>query len=278
MPRRSPLLVELSAEQRRELEVRDRRYALPYGDAWCFLPPKISTTPRSPRASTPEEKSSRSGGNASSRRTRGAWRNVSSAERPTPGLFPLQGSSRSKRGHTAIPFSLGHSLGEGVRPLWGPTGIDPFGRLAKLVIRLEPYVSTGRVCWRVDNGSSHHSKSSVGRLPACWPHRFLVHVPNHAAWLNQVEIYRLAADDSHQVTASAPEMRDRNYGPEHSGLTLANAVTASRSVRFISQIGSSGTQARPHTPGGRTRTAPVICGRRWHGPPSCGASSTERCT
>lgn len=98
-----------------------------------------------------------------------------------------------------------------------PTGIDPLGRLAKLVVRLEPYVSTFGVFWLVDNGSSRHSKSSAGRLRALWPNRYLVHVPNCAAWLNQVEIYRFAANNSHQVTACGlrdtwPELWARALG------------------------------------------------------------------
>ena len=56
----------------------------------------------------------------------------------------------------------------------------------------EPYRSARRVFWIVDNGSSHRGRASVERLAAKWPKSpelILVHLPIHASWLNQVEIY-----------------------------------------------------------------------------------------
>ena len=41
----------------------------------------------------------------------------------------------------------------------------------------------------VDNGSSNRGKRSVERHRDRWPNLVLVHVPLHASWLNQVEIY-----------------------------------------------------------------------------------------
>jgi len=69
------------------------------------------------------------------------------------------------------------------------TGIEPFGRLVDQVMSAEPYVSARRVFWVVDNGSSHRGKKAVDRLAEAWPNLILVHVPVHASWLNQVEIY-----------------------------------------------------------------------------------------
>ena len=43
--------------------------------------------------------------------------------------------------------------------------------------------------WVVDNGSSHRGDSSVYRLTQDWPNAHLIHLPVHASWLNQVEIY-----------------------------------------------------------------------------------------
>jgi len=46
------------------------------------------------------------------------------------------------------------------------------------------------VFWVVDNGASHNGQASVGRMhAAAWPNAVLVHLPVHASWLNQVEIY-----------------------------------------------------------------------------------------
>jgi hypothetical protein len=69
------------------------------------------------------------------------------------------------------------------------TGIEPFNRLVDQVMTSEPYASARRVFWVVDNGSSHRGQKSVDRLAARWKNLHLVHVPVHASWLNQVEIY-----------------------------------------------------------------------------------------
>jgi transposase len=72
----------------------------------------------------------------------------------------------------------------------GPTtGIAPFGRLVEQVMTTEPYASARRVFWVVDNGSSHRGQASVDRLERQWRNLRLIHLPIHASWLNQVEIY-----------------------------------------------------------------------------------------
>jgi transposase len=69
------------------------------------------------------------------------------------------------------------------------TGIQPFGRLVEQVMGSEPYASARRVFWIVDNGSSHRGQASIQRLEGAWENLRLVHLPIHASWLNQVEIY-----------------------------------------------------------------------------------------
>ena len=69
------------------------------------------------------------------------------------------------------------------------TGIKPFGRLVDQVMTAEPYRSARRVFWVLDNGSSHRGKAAVRRLVEVYPHLVPVHLPVHASWLNQVEIY-----------------------------------------------------------------------------------------
>jgi hypothetical protein len=68
-------------------------------------------------------------------------------------------------------------------------GIEPFGRLVWQVMTKEPYASARRVFWIVDNGSSHRGRKAVERLERRWPNLVLVHLPVHASWLNQLEIY-----------------------------------------------------------------------------------------
>jgi transposase len=69
------------------------------------------------------------------------------------------------------------------------TGIEPFAGLVEKVMTTEPYASADRVFWIVDNGSSHNGARSVERMSQAWPNAVLVHLPVHASWLNQVEIY-----------------------------------------------------------------------------------------
>jgi hypothetical protein len=69
------------------------------------------------------------------------------------------------------------------------TGIVAFDRLVDQVMQQEPYRSAPRVFWVVDNGSSHRGTAAVARLHAQHPTLILVHLPTHASWLNQIEIF-----------------------------------------------------------------------------------------
>ncbi len=69
------------------------------------------------------------------------------------------------------------------------TGIAPFARLAGQVMTTEPYASANRVFWIVDNGSSHRGAASIKRMSNTWPNAHLIHLPVHASWLDQAEIY-----------------------------------------------------------------------------------------
>ena len=76
------------------------------------------------------------------------------------------------------------------------TGIEPFGRLVQQVMESPEYRSPpgrsdvrSQVYWVVDNGSSHRGTTSVARMSQAYPNAILVHLPVHASWLNQVEVY-----------------------------------------------------------------------------------------
>jgi hypothetical protein len=69
------------------------------------------------------------------------------------------------------------------------TGIVPFGRLVHQVLAEEPYRSSERLFWIVDNGSSHRGAAAKKRLCQVDSRIIVVHTPVHASWLNQVEIY-----------------------------------------------------------------------------------------
>jgi len=69
------------------------------------------------------------------------------------------------------------------------TGIKPFTALVDQVMRAEPYASARRVFWVVDNGASHRNWAAAARLSDAYPNAQMVHLPVHASWLNQVEVY-----------------------------------------------------------------------------------------
>ncbi len=64
-----------------------------------------------------------------------------------------------------------------------------FDDLVTEVMTAEPYGSAWRVFWIVDNGTIHRGQKAIDRLQGAWPNLVLVHLPRHASWLNQVEIY-----------------------------------------------------------------------------------------
>jgi hypothetical protein len=95
------------------------------------------------------------------------------------------------------------------------TGINPFDRLVDQVMTTEPYATARRVFWVVDNGSSHRGQASIERLQDRWPKLRLIHLPVHASWLNQVEIYFsvvqrkvLAPNDFHALDEAEARLLD----------------------------------------------------------------------
>ena len=68
-------------------------------------------------------------------------------------------------------------------------GIVAFDRLVAEVMVAPPYRTARRVFLVVDNGSAHRGETAVRRLHQRWPNLCLVHLPVHASWLNQIEIY-----------------------------------------------------------------------------------------
>src|SRR5262245_13126292 len=116
--------------------------------------------------------------------------------------LPVSHGSRGQRvEHTyrrqgALTYLAALDIGrrEGRRPrVFGRAepsgGIAPFDRLVWQVMTKEPYASARRVFWIVDNGSSHRGQKAVQRVERRWPNLVLVHLPVHASWLNQIEVY-----------------------------------------------------------------------------------------
>ncbi len=53
----------------------------------------------------------------------------------------------------------------------------------------EPYASARTVYWIVDNGSSHAGRASIERPEGAWQNLRVIHLPIHACWLNQIDLY-----------------------------------------------------------------------------------------
>lgn len=69
------------------------------------------------------------------------------------------------------------------------TGIEPFQQTLLEVLRVPAYAEAERIFLIVDNGCSHHPSTSPARLRALDPRIVTVHLPTHASWLNQIEIF-----------------------------------------------------------------------------------------
>ncbi len=67
--------------------------------------------------------------------------------------------------------------------------IVAFDALVAQVMRQEPYRSARRVFWIVDGGTIHRGHRATDRLQGQFNNLTLVHLPKHASWLNQIEIY-----------------------------------------------------------------------------------------
>jgi len=94
-----------------------------------------------------------------------------------------------RRGAVAYLAALDVRRGKVIGYLSEHTGIDPFNELVGRVMSQEPYASASRVFWIVDNGSSHRPTTFPQRLARRYPNAVAVHLPVHASWLNQIELY-----------------------------------------------------------------------------------------
>jgi len=108
---------------------------------------------------------------------------------PAPGR-PADIENEYERGG-ALPYLAAWDVrrGDVIGRCEPTTGMVPFGRLVHQVLAEEPYRSSERLFWIVDNGSSHRGAAARKRLCKVDSRIILVHTPVHASGLNQVEIY-----------------------------------------------------------------------------------------
>ncbi len=130
------------------------------------------------------------------------------------------------------------------------TGIVPFKELVEQVMTREPYASARRVFWVVDNGSSHAGGASVERMRETWPTAELVHLPVHASWLNQIEIYfsivqRKVIKPANFATLDA--LQQRAYSPSKTATTPPRPRSTGATPRTTSTTTSNGSQPTSHS-------------------------------
>jgi DDE superfamily endonuclease len=129
------------------------------------------------------------------RRLRGREVAVAGAGAPArddPGRAEPSGAGRVRvppRRHAGLPGGLGRPPRALFDRVEAKTGIEPFDRLVEQVMTTEPYASARRVFRIVDNGSSHAGRASIARMRAPWPNARVIHLPIHASWLNQIELF-----------------------------------------------------------------------------------------
>jgi DDE superfamily endonuclease len=68
-------------------------------------------------------------------------------------------------------------------------GIAPFERVLAHCLKQPHLAAAERVFLILDNGCAHHPNTSPARIQAQFPQVTVVHLPTHASWLNQIEIY-----------------------------------------------------------------------------------------
>ena len=74
---------------------------------------------------------------------------------------------------------------------WCPNrnGKKEFREFVNMIMEREPCRSARRVFWIMDNGSAHQPGTFPQWLKVAHPKAVAVHLPIHASWLNQMEIY-----------------------------------------------------------------------------------------
>lgn len=171
---------------------------------------------------------------------------------PTAPRRPMRVESEYTRGGTLAYFAAydvhrAHVIGR-CEPT---TGIAPFSRLVNQVMTSEPYASARRVFWIVDNGASHRNWAAAARMNDAFPNAHMVHLPVHASWLNQVEIYFSAV----QRKALTPddfldldEVTERLLSFQHRYNTTAQPFDWTFTRRDLNQLLERISRHDHHTP------------------------------
>ncbi len=108
---------------------------------------------------------------------------------PAPGQITHLEFDYKRGGAVAYMAALNVFAADVIGQVVAKTGIAPCRALVTKIMSQEPYQSARRVFFVVDNGSSHRPGTFNTWLTATFPNAIAVHLPIHASWLNQIEIY-----------------------------------------------------------------------------------------
>jgi len=108
---------------------------------------------------------------------------------PLPGQAGQVEFEYKRLGTLAYQAALDIQHGTVIGQIVESNGIQTFNQLVDQVMNQPPYHTARRVFWIVDNGGSHHPATFPARLTALHEHAIAIHLPVHASWLNQIEIY-----------------------------------------------------------------------------------------
>ena len=116
-------------------------------------------------------------------------RRLHAARAPRPGAAAQIEFEYQRLGTLAYQAALDVHAGKVIGQIVQTNGIATFNHLVNTVMSQPPYDTARRVFWIVDNGGSHHPSTFPARLTALHEHAIAVHLPLHASWLNQIELY-----------------------------------------------------------------------------------------
>lgn len=113
---------------------------------------------------------------------------------PTPGHSGLREFEYRRHGTAVLLALLDIGSGRVLHQTVRKNGIAPFRALLEDVVQQEPYRHAQRLFFVVDNGGSHSRQKFQSRLDEWfpqpeYPQMIAVHLPKHASWLNQVELF-----------------------------------------------------------------------------------------
>ncbi len=151
---------------------------------------------------------------------------------------------------------MGRCLGDRARlfgDVVGKISIVALDALVARVMAIDPYRSAERVFRVVDNGTIHRGRRAADRLQARFPNLTLVHLPTHASWLNQIEIYfsilqRKALTPAHFTSQDEIAERIIGFHDHYQQIATPFEWTFTRRAldRLMARISSPKSTSLPH--------------------------------